>query len=201
MIGIRSCLLLCGFLPMLSGCAAWERRHACEYDIPPGALPAPLGTTSRQIQADQIGRAGLDDFVIYNHEWFHAGDHLGPAGRRHLETLKQRVSESGVKIVIEPQAELTGEDQFRELNETRRQLVVDALAQAGIANSDSLVVIGYPDAEGLDGNLAPLAYRRQFQMGSSGSGGGGGGGMGGGGLGGGFGGGMGSGGGTGGGVF
>jgi hypothetical protein len=169
-----------------------------DYDIAPGALPSPLGTAVRQVHAEQVGRARLANFVINNNEWYKGGEKLGPEGRRHLQELEKQLTAADTNIVIAPQAELTDEDQYLEKNESRRQYVIAALTAAGILNADSRVILGYPEAEGLNGNLAPLAYRRMLIQGGNAGGGGGGGGLGGGGgggLGGGMGGAMGGGGG------
>lgn len=195
-----SALIVGVFLWMAPGCATCNKQCADDYDIPPGALPSTVGTSTRQLLVAQSAKASADRLVIYNHEWYMGGQKLGPAGRRHLEELQQQLLVCPATIVIEPQAEHEGEDRFTELNEIRRRMVVAALEAGGISDADTLVKVGASKAGGLDGNIAPSIYRQQLRSGNQNQGGGGGGGFGGGGGGGGFGGG-GFGGGGGGGVY
>ncbi|MDB5341650.1 MAG: hypothetical protein JWP89_27 [Schlesneria sp.] len=185
------CLWGVGIIALVSVTLCGCRNGACkwndDYDIPPGALPSPLGTAVRATHTEQVARARSDQYVLHNHEWFRRGDKLGPDGRRHLKSLVELTSQQGCQIVIVPEDEQTDEDQFTELNERRRLYVVEQLTKAGLPDADTRVVLGSSVAEGLDGIQATRAYARQFQNGGGGAaggtglGGGGGGGIGGGG--------------------
>jgi len=149
-------------------------------NITPGAIPAKTGTQTCQWQGAQADRAEAGKYVINQSEWFMGGKTLGPDGRRHVELIAKQVSQTPYPVVIS----LSDND---DLNEARRQIVVEKLAEAGLADADQRVVIGQPLGEGLYG---PEATRyggmRMFGLpGSLGIGGGGGGGLGGGGIGGG----------------
>jgi uncharacterized membrane protein YgcG len=151
--------------------------------IPKGAIPQPVGTHLRQIDAVQIKKADADHFVIYQYEWDRTGKDLSRSGKRHVEGLAARLATSACPVLIEPEGK-------PELDEARRQAVIVTLATKGIADADHRVLVDYPDAEALYGQTAPLiAYGYLRSSSSRTGGGGGGGGMGGGGGGGGLGGG------------
>jgi hypothetical protein len=160
--------------------------------IPKGAIPQPVGTHLRNLDAVQIKKADADHFVIYQYEWDRTGKDLSRSGKRHVEGLARRIAESPCPVLIEPEGNA-------ELDEARRQAVIFTLANKGITDADQRVLVDYPDAEALYGQTAPLiAFGYLRSSASMMGGGGGGGGLGGGGGGGGIGGGGGLGGGGGG---
>jgi hypothetical protein len=175
-------------------------RHA---DIPPGAIPAPLGTYTCQWHQAQTTRAEQDYFVIYENEWRYGrdedGTRLGPFGVRRLEEFAERLSYEPFSIVID-----SSEDPS--LDHARRAAVVVFLCERGVMDADARVVIGRGEANSLYGLEAPrigpgfFGTRGTAGRGARGRGGFGGGGFGGG-LGGLGGGGFGAGGGFGGGGF
>jgi hypothetical protein len=116
-------------------------------DIPCGAIPQPAGVYSCQWQTEQKLRAEQDKFVIYQYEWFQGGDHLGPAGRRRIEAIAQRLDSVPYPVLIEKSEDTT-------LDETRRQFVIATLISLGAAQAERRVILGYSEAEGLDGTEA-----------------------------------------------
>jgi len=148
--------------------------------IPKGAIPQPVGTHLRQLDATQIRKADADHFVIYQYEWDRTGKSLSRSGKRHVEGLASRFGDGSCPVLIEPQGDA-------ELDEARRQAVIVTLAAKGIEDADQRVLVDYPDAEALYGQTAPLiayGYLRSSASMMGGGGGGMGGGMGGGGSGG-----------------
>ena len=85
--------------------------------------------------------------MIYQYEWFQGGDHLGPAGRRHIEAIAPRLDSVPYPVLIEKSEDTT-------LDETRRQFVIATLIGLGAAQAERRVILGYSEAEGLDGTEA-----------------------------------------------
>jgi hypothetical protein len=154
--------------------------------IPQGAIPPPYGTHASNIFAGQYYRAQADQFVIYKHEWYLGGTDPGPAGRRHLTAIGDKLACVPFPIVVQPvepeELEERSPEAASKLNEERRRRVVDYLAARGDVNADRRVILGYPTAEGLYGVPASLLGQRylfsQGGFGGAGVGGGGGGGAG-----------------------
>jgi hypothetical protein len=119
--------------------------------VPPGAIPAPSGTYMRQWEAREVVKAALDAFVLYANEWYMGGLELGPYGRRHLDRLAKGLPGVPYPVVIQP-------DVSPVWTETRRQLVIQYLADHGVPDAAQRVVVGFPLAEPLFGEEAPPAY-------------------------------------------
>jgi hypothetical protein len=113
-------------------------------DIPSGAIPQPAGVYSCQWQTEQKLRAEQDKFVIYQYEWFQGRDHLGPAGRRHIETIAQRLDGVPYPVIVE-------KSEDTKLDETRRKHVIVLLTSLGDTQAERRVILGYSEAEGFDG--------------------------------------------------
>jgi hypothetical protein len=127
-----------------TGCVCPTDRCA---DIPPGAIPQPPGTYSCQWQTAQKLRAEQDKFVIYQYEWFEGGDHLGPDGRRHVEAIAQQLGGVPFPVVVEKSTD-------GKLDALRRQQVIADLAKLGAPDPERRVILGYSEAEGLQGTEA-----------------------------------------------
>jgi len=174
-------------LLVVGGCqhCGWWGDHCAE--IPPGAVPAPVGTYNTQWQQSQESRADDDFLVFYQYEWLGDSDQFSPAGQRHLDRLLQRLPHSAAPIVIET----SGDDERDRLRIAAMQL---KLAQHDSDWAAYPVVAGRSQAEPLYGFEAPRVTSGFIGRGGGGAGGGqvggqGGGGQGGGGFGGGGGGG------------
>jgi hypothetical protein len=116
-------------------------------DIPPGAIPQPPGTYSCQWQTAQKLRAEQDKFVIYQYEWFEGGDHLGPDGRRHVDAIAQQLGGVPFPVIVEKSTDT-------KLDELRKQRVIADLATLGAPDPERRVILGYSEAEGLQGTEA-----------------------------------------------
>lgn len=129
--------------------AAYNARVDNCSTIPPGAIPAPVGTYLHKFIDLQAAKAEADDFVIYNYEWYLGGRDLGPFGRYHLNEIARRLPSVPFPVVVEPSLDY-------ELNEARRQVIVDYLAQYGVPNPQDRVIIAFPQAGGLYGEEAEI---------------------------------------------
>ncbi len=158
-----------------SGGRNWFKRIDNCATIPKGAIPQPYGWFVHGWQNAQCAKAEADDFVVYKHEWFKGGSELGPYGIYHMQQMLKRLPSVPFPVLLQV------ESQDPQRNEMRRAVVVNLLAQSGIADSETRVVLGYPEAEGLYGDEAPRIYRQMitrqnpFNMFGGGFGGGGGG--------------------------
>jgi hypothetical protein len=162
---------------LAGGCQNCGQKHGIDKcaDIPSGAIPKPNGTYSCQWQTAQISRAGQDQWLVYEYEWFKEGKQLGPFGQRHVEALVQQLPHCDCKIVVEPYFDQLKNAPDAELNEARRQVLVTQLAAAGVPDADSRVVLGYSEALPLYGPEAVQVGDARLPGGVSGIGGTGGG--------------------------
>jgi len=140
-------LTTCG--PLSGSPVGWKARVDNCSSIPPGAIPAPVGTYLHKFIDLQAAKAEADDFVIYNYEWYLGGRELGPFGRYHLNEIARRLPSVPFPVVIEPSLDY-------ELNEARRQVIVDYLAQYGVPNPQDRVILAFPQAGGLYGDEAEI---------------------------------------------
>src|SRR5262245_1682267 len=80
-------------------CKHWLHIDNCAT-IPPGALPAPLGTYVNAFINTQETNAEADDFVIYKNMWYRGGTALGPLGRYQLDLIARRLPTTPFPVVI-----------------------------------------------------------------------------------------------------
>ncbi|HAY79922.1 MAG TPA: hypothetical protein DCY79_08975 [Planctomycetaceae bacterium] len=150
-------LLPLGFLCFATGC-----QHLGSFrcaDIPPGAIPQPLGTFACQWQTAQTNRAELDHFVVYQNEWLDRQPALSPFGTKHFSELIPRMQESTEQIRVEPSGDA-------QLDQQRQLALIAALTEVGVPDSSNRVELGFGDAEALYGVEAPLVSRRFLFSGS-----------------------------------
>jgi hypothetical protein len=132
-----------------------ERTHCDKCaTITPGAIPEPNGAHVRRFQDTQAGKAEADDFIFYQNEW--RGKDLGPYGQYHLSRVIPRLPTVPYPIVVQISIDPA-------LNEARRGVIIAALANAGIADAPSRVIVAYPEVEGLDGAEAERIYLESLQ--------------------------------------
>ncbi len=187
-------LLASSVLPgcLVAGCYApnVNRFDKCAT-ILPGSLTAPNGTSVREFQLMHTNKAEADDFVVYLQEWYMGGREMGPYGEYHIAQMAQRMPSVPFPVLVQVCPDPA-------LNEHRRRVVIEKLAACGVQDAAIRVILGRPEAEGLNGPESFRVYQgllfnngqNNGGFGGGGFGGGGfGGNIGGGGLGGGFGGG------------
>jgi hypothetical protein len=137
--------------PVGRGHGAWDRfRDPCAT-IPPGAVPAPNGSSVRTWEGLMADRAKADRFVVYLHEWYMGGRSLGPYGCAHLRRIAVALPQGPDLVVLQPALS-------PELNESRRLLLVQILLSAGVADAEQRVVVAFPAAEGMTGEEAARVY-------------------------------------------
>ena len=160
---VLASLLLSGGV---AGCGMTDNRAWWNVDncsaIPRGAIPRVPGLFLSQINAGQQDRAQAEKLVVYKHEWYLEKTEPGPAGRRHLASIRQMLDcvPPNWPVVVEPvepeDEEVVSFEATRKLNEARRKKVVDVLVAQGYPQANERVIIGYPTAEGLYGDPAAL---------------------------------------------
>jgi hypothetical protein len=104
--------------------------------------PAPRGYFVLRMMETQAYLAKADWFVVYCHEWVAGAAKLKPKALDHVNRIATVAPVYGFPIVIEPSG-----DQV--LDEARRLQLVIALAQYGLADAETRVIIAKPSAEGL----------------------------------------------------
>ncbi len=127
-------------------------------DVPPGAIPLPIGTYTRTHMNRQVAKAEADDFVIYWNHFQENSAKLSPFGSQQLLLIAKRLPYAPYPVVI--QVEKTPE-----LGRARREEVVAFLRNAGIANAEDRVILGWPGAEGLYGDESERIYQQLPQAG------------------------------------
>ena len=91
---------------------------------------------------------------IYDHEFAGNTAQLAPGAKRHLEQVALRLEHVPFPVVIEQ----SPHNARRQLDETRRQTIVEALARMGHPNVESRVVIADAFPEGYNATEAQDAY-------------------------------------------
>lgn len=200
----------------VSPAAGIDVAQRCTDRLPKDAVPAPAGAYVSQWRGVMSYGAQEQHWVVTRNEWFDGGSQLGPKGQQHVQRIAQcHLAEPHLVVIeTEPVAlemQQSYEDALQSnqrLQLDRRNVVVTALANAGVPDADQWVVFAEDNTVGVRGIEAPQVFNSQFGGGGRGNRGGigrgqggMGGGMGGGGMGGGLGGGMGGGGFGGGGIF
>lgn len=149
---VRLGIVLPGLFLINTGCGSFAnwRVDNCST-VAKGAWPEPSGIFAREYQKRQTTKAEMDDFVIYNQEWYMNGKELGPYGQYHLDLIIQRLPTVPFPIVVQ-----IGDNP--ELNKARWEAVVLSLSAAGVPQPENRVMLGRPIAEGLWGEEAPRIY-------------------------------------------
>ncbi|MGE0758183.1 MAG: hypothetical protein AB7F89_01650 [Pirellulaceae bacterium] len=125
------------------GCYDW-----CSFDILPGAIPQPIGTSVCQWQLAEMDRAELDDFVIYQREWRGDTATLDSDAEVRLAGLARRMLDGPQSVFIQPSSD-------PQLDSDRQALVVDQLLRWNVSDAGERVVLQPPAAEGMLGIEAP----------------------------------------------
>ena len=145
-------LLASSVLPgcLVAGCQApYTTRFDKCATIIPGSLPAPNGSFVRQFQLVHTNKAEADDFVVYLQEWYMGGREMGPYGEYHVAQMAQRLASVPFPVLVQVCPDPA-------LNEFRRRVVIERLAACGVIDAVNRVVLGRPEAEGLNG---PESFR------------------------------------------
>jgi hypothetical protein len=146
--------------------------------VDPAAVPAPPGTYVNQWNDAMICSARQQQLLISRHEWFSGGNALGPEGREHVLQLSELMKSSGYLITIELEpVQLDYDETFEEatartiqLNEQRREVVVQLMNDSGVADAYQRVVLLPSNAVGVRGVEAPRIYNGLLFGGQGGGG-------------------------------
>ncbi|MFL5330640.1 MAG: hypothetical protein ACJ8C4_17190 [Gemmataceae bacterium] len=128
-----------------------------------GTWPPPNGSYLYRWKEEQDNRAEASDFTIFLTEWYMGGTDLGPYGLHHLGDIAKRLPTVRFPVVIEPHLDTN-------LNEKRRELVVQVLTNQGFADAESRVVIAFPQAEFMYGEEGVVTFNQMLFGGNNGRG-------------------------------
>lgn len=126
----------------LAGC-----QHSGSYDLPARQIPEPAGTRGEVLFGMQETKAERADFVIHSHEWVPGSVTLGDFGQRHVEGLVARIPTEPFPVVVVASGDAN-------LDKARREALVEHLLIAGIADAESVVVVGRAPKGGMRGEEA-----------------------------------------------
>jgi hypothetical protein len=130
--------------------------QASHWGYPEYFEERPYGTYVLQAEQMQIVNGVRDQQVLYDYD-FLTGDHaaeLRPRGQYQLQKIVRRMEIAPCPIIIQTNTNFPNP----ELDEARRQHVLDALAAAGVPATPDMVVAGRPPVPGLQGVEGILIY-------------------------------------------
>jgi hypothetical protein len=129
----------------------WGRRS---YRGPGADRPFPLGQASDSFWETQQTNAEAADFVFYDHEFRGSTAELAPGGKKHLEQVALRLEHVPFPVVIEQ----SPHNSRPELDQQRRQTLVEQLGRLGLPNAEERVVVANAFPEGYTGIEAEGSY-------------------------------------------
>ncbi len=149
----------------------------CVDLLPCSSIPAPTGTYLGQWRGAMADQAQQQHWVITRNEWFDGGNQLGPEGRTHVVRIAQCMTMEPNFVIIESEPLAIAPRQTYEaallenqqLQNERRTVVIQALAEAGVMNAEEWVVFGEDRSVGVHGIEAPIIFNRQFNGGGVGN--------------------------------
>jgi hypothetical protein len=151
---------------MLTGCHHYHGARAL-YQPPPAV--APLGAISDPIWQSQEARAEASEFVIYQHEFEDDAPWLNFCGKSHVKQIAARLQYCpNMPVVIQPDmTKIDERTEFKypvhpnpELDLKRREMIVLALQEMGVADAEKRVVVAPAWAEGFTAVEAQAVYNQ-----------------------------------------
>jgi len=112
----------------------------------------PLGHSVRSFIEVQTANAVPARFVFLPNEWYMGGCELGPMGCQHLLAVAHATASPCLPIVVESSGD-------QALDESRRNNLVKNLAQLGVLDAGSRVVVNFPATTVLRGEQTELTYQ------------------------------------------
>jgi hypothetical protein len=142
-------------------CDPYGQRGRGGYRGSPGAdRPFPLGQVTDSFWETQQTNAEAADFIFYDHE-FRMDTRtrtdtaeLTPGGKKHLQQIALRLEHTPFPVVIEE----SPHNSRPELDQARRQTVVEQLGRLGAMNVEERVVVANAFPEGYTGIEAEGSY-------------------------------------------
>lgn len=141
-----------GALIALSSACSEQRRE----DIPPGAMPIPLGSSVREFNHRQATKGRADSYVFYRYEWALETAQLTDWGRRHLSRVLSTVHRESFPVIIES----SGDER---LDDARRRVIIAALAQHELDYPERRVVVAHPNALDISGDEGVILQQQFLQ--------------------------------------
>lgn len=129
-------------------------RNRRSYRGPGADRPFPLGQVTDSFWETQQTNAEAADFIFYDHEFRGSTAELAPGGKKHLEQVALRLEHVPFPVVIEE----SPHDNRPELDQQRRQTLVEQLGRLGLPNAEERVVVANAFPEGYTGIEAEGAY-------------------------------------------
>jgi hypothetical protein len=129
-------------------------RNRRSYRGPGADRPFPLGQVTDSFWESQQTNAEAADFIFYDHEFRGSTAELAPGGKKHLEQVALRLEHVPFPVVIEE----SPHDNRPELDQQRRQTLVEQLGRLGLPNAEERVVVANAFPEGYTGIEAEGAY-------------------------------------------
>jgi len=154
------------WLSAACGCAS-KTKHTVSVDE---LRPAPIGTISDAVWQQQEENAEASDFVVYQHEWIGNSTRLNAAGKEHVKQIAARAAEHPFPVLVERSNMSSVVDSrhgfpvngHEDLDAQRRELIVHALSEMGVAEADSRVIVSPALTPGFEDFEGERAYNRGF---------------------------------------
>lgn len=116
----------------------------------------PLGSTVRAHYHTMQTNAEAADFVIHRHEFIGASAELNSAGKDHLVEIAMRMRSAPFPVLIER----TENNSDPELDQHRRNLIAQILADFGNSDADQRTIVSPAYSRGLNSQEAQQDYYR-----------------------------------------
>ncbi|HOA50707.1 MAG: hypothetical protein WBH86_11240 [Thermogutta sp.] len=152
---------------VVTGCHTPKVSHEAKMG-PVYDRPFPLGQVTDAHWETMQTNAEAADFIFYDHEFVGETAELTPLGRKHLLSVALRLEHVPFPIVVEESPR--GENP--QLDESRRQTIINQLAQLGLDRTmvEARTVVAPAFTEGLSAIEGEAAYYRTLMDGNYGVG-------------------------------
>ena len=142
-------------LALASGCCGkWGGGGGADRRGPPFDRPFPLGQVTDSFWESQQTGAEAADFIFYDHEFEGDTANLGPAAKKKLMQVALRLEHVPFAVIVEQSVH----NAKPQLDQQRRQTVIEQFARLGVTNADDRVVIAPAFAEGFTAIEGERAY-------------------------------------------
>jgi hypothetical protein len=149
------------WLMPVTACLLASGCHSAAPKGPPGPpfdRPFPLGQVTDAHWETQQANAEAADFIFYDHEFEGNTAKLTPAGKKHLLQVALRLPHVPFPVVVEE----SPNRRSPELDNQRRQAMLDQLAELGVEGVDGRVVVAPAFPAGLTASEGEAAYYSNF---------------------------------------
>jgi hypothetical protein len=140
-------------LAALTGCHH-AARNGGSYAGPGADRPFPVGQVTDSFWETQQANAEAADFIFYDHEFRGNTEQLSPGAKKHLEQVALRLEHVPFPVVIEQSMH----NAAPELDQRRRQMIVEQLARMGALNVEERVIVANAFPEGYTGIESESSY-------------------------------------------